>query len=60
MNPLRGNLAIRAQSNPFDASLRPTLRSLADAIIHCAAPFVGAVGPRRLTTSAAPDSVFQR
>lgn len=60
MNPLRGNLAIRARSNPFDASLRPTLRSLSGAIIHCAAPFVGAVGLRRLTTAATPDSEIQR
>ncbi len=59
MNPIRGNLAIRVQNNPFDASLRPTLRFLSGAIIHCAAPFVGAVGPRRLTTSAAPLFEYQ-
>ncbi len=59
MNPLRGNLAIRVQSKPFDASLCPTLRSLAGAIIHCAAPFVGAVGPRRLTTDTAPLFEYQ-
>ena len=59
MNPLRGNLAIRERSNPFDASLRPTLRSLAGAIIQCAAPFLGAVSLRRLTTSAAPLFEYQ-
>ena len=51
MNPIRGNPAIRAQSNPFDAALRPTLRSLSGAIIHCAAPFVGAVRRRCLTAA---------
>ena len=54
MNPIRGNLAIRVQNNPFDASLRPALRSLAGTIIHCAAPFVGAV--RRRCLAAAPHN----